>query len=106
MRVAMLRTAHKSSASDDLPASMRGDNLFAPKPVLRGDNRTLIETLADQSYRVFHLSGFGCHDAEFAIGELIRLRRSLERHLKLVFPRDAQTVAVESSGVICATNKR
>src|ERR1700674_1448407 len=105
MRVAMLRAAHESSAPDDLPAGMRGDNLFASQTILRGNNRTLSETLADQSYRVLHLSRFCCNDAEFAIGELIRLCCSFERHMKFVLSRDAQTVAVESSGVIFAADK-
>src|SRR5271167_730215 len=101
----MLCATHESGASNNLSAGMGGDDLFAPQPVLRGDDRTLIESVADNGNAFLHLSGFGCHDTEFAVGDLIRLRRSLERHMKLVLSRDAQTVAVESSGVIFSANK-
>src|SRR5580698_5579215 len=104
MRVAMLCAAHKRCASNDLSARVSRDNLFAAKPVLRGNHSTLIETVADQRDRVLHLGRFSGHDAELAIGKLIRLRCCLERHTKLVSSRHAQTVAVESAGVIFATD--
>ena len=78
MRVAMLCAAHKSCAPNDLSARVSRDDLFAAKPVLRRDHRALIETVADQRDRVLHLRRFGGHDAEFAIGQLIRLRCCLE----------------------------
>src|SRR5580693_9411112 len=105
MRVAMLCAAHKRCASNDLSARVSRDNLFAAKPVLRGNHSTLIETVADQCDRVLYLSGFCCHNAELAIGQLVRLRCCLERHMKLAPSRDSQTVAVERSGVIFATDK-
>src|SRR5580704_5529732 len=105
MRVAMLCAAHKRCASNDLSARVSRDNLFAAKPVLRGNHRSLIETVADQRDRVLYLSGFCCHDAELAIGKLIRLRCCLERHMKLALSRDSQTVAVERLGVIFSPDK-
>src|SRR5579863_2550702 len=105
MRVAMLCAAHKSCASNDLSARVSRDNLFAAKPVLRRDHSTLIETVTDQRDRVLYLGSFCCHNAEIAIGKLIRLRCCLERHMKLTLSRDSQTFAVESSGVIFATDE-
>src|SRR5580693_10423354 len=105
MRIGMLRAAHKRCASNDLPARVSRDNLFAAKPVLRGNHCSLIETVADQCDRVLYLSGFCCHNAELAIGQLIRLRCCLERNMELVSSRDSQTLAVESARVIFATDK-
>ena len=43
MRVAVPRAAHESGAANDLAARVLGDDLFASQPILRGENRALIE---------------------------------------------------------------
>src|ERR1700722_7809812 len=94
MRVAMLGAAHESRAPNHLPAGVGGNDLFAPQPVLCGNNRTLVETMADVGNGLLHLSRLGRHDAQIAIGELLRPCRCLERHMKLMFSRYPQAVAI------------
>ena len=101
----MLCAAHERRAPNDLSASVGGDNLLAPQPVLRGNDRTLIESITDERDRVFHLSRLRGDNAEFAIGELIRLRCRFECDSEFMPSRDSQTVPVKRAGVILAADK-
>ncbi len=94
MRVAMLGSAHESRAPNDLTASVHSDNLFAAQSVLRGDDRPLIETAAQQRRWIPLPARLGCHDGKFAIGEFVCARRRFERYVEFVLSRDAQTIAV------------
>ena len=84
---------------------MCGDDFFAPQSILRRNNRTLIETVTDCRNGFLDLGRFGSDDAEFAIGELIWLGCSFERHMKFMLSRDSQTFAVERPRVIFAADK-
>jgi hypothetical protein len=101
----MLRTTHESRPSNDLTAGIGSDDFFAAQSVLCRDHRTLIESIADESDRVFHLSRLRGYNAEFAIGELIRLRCSFECHSEFMPSRDSQTVPVKRAGVVLAADK-
>src|SRR6267143_3405192 len=99
MRVAVPGTAHESCAPNYKSLSVTCNDLFTTQSVLRRNDGTLIEAMADPSDGVLYLCGLGRNNAEFALGQFIRSRSRLELHLKVVRTRDAQSFPIESPAV-------
>ena len=103
--VAMASAAHECGAADHVAASVAGYDFFGSETVLRGENASIVEAMADWANRFLDLNSFGSNDAEIEIGQLGRIGRCFEFDCEFVASGNVQPLAIQGAGVLFAADE-